>query len=330
MKVRRVLRATISFAMALGLAVVVTACGSSSGESPGETAGAEGKRPTIAAVSLAGSEYNAAYNRGFEKAASQLGLEVSITNSPTIENSDMTATIDAAIATNPEYLIAPAFDSTALRQPLLTASERGIKVIVYDTQVSEPDFILTYVNANYLEYGELAGKELGSLVEGKGKVMLDAVFPGNQGLEEIEDGFAKTLPSSVTELPVQYSHAENSKANAIVRSMLTGEPELSGIAATSAFGGEGSIAALREAGETGKVKAVLLSATPFAISALRKGEAQVVVAEPLESIGERAVHAAYEDANGKSLPKEILLPLCTITVETIDAPENAPCIQKKE
>lgn len=65
-----------------------------------------------------------------------------------------------------------------------------------------------------------------------------------------------------------------------------------------------TIAALREAGKIGKVKAVLLSATSFAISALRKGEVQAVVAEPLESIGERSIEAAYEDANGKKLPKE--------------------------
>ena len=131
----------------------------------------------------------------------------------------------------------------------------------------------------------------------------------------------------MTELPVQYSQGENGKASAIVRATLTREPDLAGISAASAYGAEGSMAALREAGKIGEVKAVLLSATKFAIDALRKDEVQVVVAEPLEDIAIRAVEAAYEDANGKSVPKEILLPLCTITKDTINEPKNKPCLQ---
>jgi ribose transport system substrate-binding protein len=328
MKARQIFTAAVLVAVLVAMALLLAACGSST-NSPSKGHGSGAVKPRIAVVSLAGSEYAAGYNRGFEREAKKLGLEVKVLNSPSVEVSDMTATINAAIATNPTYLLATAVNSKALRQPLLTAHERGIKVITYDTQVDKPNFVTTYVNVNYREYGEHAGTELGRLVGGKGKVMLDDIGPGNQALEELAAGFAKTLPQGVTELPVQYGQGENSKANAIVRGMLTSQPELTGVSAASAFGGEGTIAALREAGKIGKVKAVLLSATSFAISALRKGEVQVVVAEPLESIGERSIEAAYEDANGKTLPKMIVLPLCTITASTISDPKNAPCIQKK-
>jgi ribose transport system substrate-binding protein len=315
--------AILATIVACGL--LLTACGSSGDSATG--AGAGGTKPKIAIVSLAGSEYFAGYNRGFEKAADELDLDVDIHNSPSLEVSPMAATINAAVATNPDYLIAHTPDSTALRQPLLTASERGIKVITYDTQVDEPKFVVTYVNADYHKYGERAGAELSRVIGGEGKVLLDSIIPGNEDLERLQEGFAEALAPGVSELPVQYSQGENGKASAIIRATLTREPDLAGITAASAYGGEGSIAALREAGKTGEVKAVLLSATKFAIDALRQGEVQVVVAEPLEDIGARAVRAAYEDANGKSLPEKIVLPLCTITKDTINDPKNQPCLQ---
>lgn len=331
MKVRQMLPVSIAAILVLAAAVLLAACGGSSGSSSetsseGES-GAGGKKPSIAVVSIAGSEYFTTYNRGFEKASAELGLDVNLQNATAYEPNAVAQTINAVVATNPEYLIAPAIDSAALRQPLLAASERGIKVITYDTQVEEPDFVVTYVNANYHEYGELAGAELGRLVGGTGKVLLDSIVPGNEDLERLQEGFAEALPEGVTELPVQYGQGENSKAAAIVRATLTRYPDLAGVSAASAFGGEGTMAGLQEANKIGQVKAVLLSATKFAVAALENEEVQAIIAEPLETIGYKAVEAAYDDANGKEVPEEIRLPLCTITKENIDAPENAKCIQ---
>jgi len=306
--------------------VFAAACGGSSDDT--SSTGSDGDvKPTIAVVSISGSDYFTSYNKGFEKAADKLGLDVKVQNATAYDPNAVAQTINAAVATKPDYLIAPAIDSAALSQPLRQASERGIKVITYDTQVDDPSFVLSYVNADYHEYGLLAGKELGRLVGGTGKVLLDAIVPGNADLQSLQDGFAEGLPEGVTELPVQYGQGDNSKASAIIRATLSREPDLAGVSAASAFGGEGTIAGLSEAGKTGEVKAVLLSATPFAIAALKDDEAQVVIAEPLQIIAERAVKAAYDDANGKAVPEEIRLPLCTITVKTIDDPKNAKCIQ---
>jgi ribose transport system substrate-binding protein len=326
MRVRQVLTTAACAALLVASALLLAACGSSS-DSSSSGSGAGGVKPKIAVVSFAGSEYFAGYNRGFENEAKKLGLEVEVQNSPSFETSAATATINAAVATNPDYLVVSAVESTALRQPLLAASERGIKVITYDTQVEDPSFVITYVNADYHEYGVAAGRELGRVVGGKGKVMLEAVLPGNLDFEEFEEGFSESLPPGVTELPVQYGQAENSKSAQITRATLTREPDLAGLSATSAFGGEGMMSALKEAGKIGTVKAELLSATPYAIEALRKGEVQVVIAEQLEKIGEAAIKAAYDDANGKELPEKIKLPICTITKATINDPKNAACIQ---
>lgn len=319
-------------------AVMLAGCGSSSSSteangsggsssSSTEANGSGEKKPSIAAVSIAGSEEYELYAKGMEQEAEKLGLDLKVYNSPSLETAAISSTISSAVATNPEYLIAAAIEASALRQPLLNASERGIKVITYDSQVEDPNFVLSFVNSDYHEIGELSAKALGDAIEGNGSMaqMLTAI-PGNQDLESMIEGFEEALRPGLTPLPTQYSQGENGKANEIVRALLTREPNLGGIVAVSGFGGEGTVSALSEAGEIGKVKVVLQIGSPFAIKALRSGEVQAVIGDQPVTIGEEAVKVAYEDANGRPVKPKVVVPVCTLTIENIDHPEYPNCV----
>ena len=168
-------------------------------------------------VGFASNPYYAEYNKGFEAEASKLGLELDIHNSPSFEAGPVTATINAAVASNPEYLLVPAVESTALRPPLLEASKRGVKIITYDTQVDEPDFVTSYVNADYAEYGELSGTAIGELRRRQRQGVADLDHPWQLFLEDFNEGFEAKLPAGVELLPVQYDNLEASKANSIMR-----------------------------------------------------------------------------------------------------------------
>lgn len=324
---KRALTTIAVLAIAVGAITSAAGCGSSSS---GGSTGEDGeKKPSISIVGFGSNPYYAEYNEGFEAEAERLGLDINIHNSSSFEAGPVTATINAAVAENPEYLLVAAVESEALRAPLLAASERGIKVITYDTQVADPDFVTTYVNANYTEYGELSGTAISEGMGGKGKLLLILIIPGNGSLEKFTEGFTGKLPAGVELLPIQYSGLENSKASSITRATLTRDPDLAGLVAFSGFGGEGAIGALEQAGKTGTVKALLTSATPEAIQLLEKGSIQTIVGEQIPKIGEETVKAAYDDANGRTPPKEVLIPLCTITKETIGSPEAKLCERKR-
>lgn len=330
MKARQLLPACGVLVAVLGSAAFLAACGSSSSDSGGTgEEGATGTKPTITMISFAGSDYYAGYVRGAEAEADELGLELEVQDAPSYEASDIAATINAAVATSPDYLLVPAVDAVALRQPLLAASERGVNVITYDSQLEDPDFIVTYVNSDYTEYGRKSAEELGRVAGAKGKALLVSLFTGNDDLERLATGFHEGLPASMTELPVQYDQAENGKAAAIVRATLTREPELAGLAAPSGFGAEGAIAALREAGKVGDVKVVLYAASDdeFSINAVRKGEAQAVIGIELAEVAKAAVDAAVEDAEGKDLPPRLSVPFCVITEETVNKPADERCVR---
>jgi ribose transport system substrate-binding protein len=70
-------------------------------------------------------------------------------------------------------VLAP-IDDTALKRPVAAAMQKGIPVVIMDSPLrGEPvkDFVST-VSTNNHRAGEMAGEQLGKLLDGKGKVML--------------------------------------------------------------------------------------------------------------------------------------------------------------
>ena len=70
-------------------------------------------------------------------------------------------------------VLAP-IDDTALKRPVAAAMQKGIPVVIMDSALKgEPvkDFVSTVSTNNY-RGGEMAGEQLGKLLDGKGKVVL--------------------------------------------------------------------------------------------------------------------------------------------------------------
>ena len=70
-------------------------------------------------------------------------------------------------------VLAP-IDDTALRRSVAAAMQKGIPVVIMDSALKgEPlkDFVCT-VSTNNHRAGEMAGEQLGKLLDGKGKVVL--------------------------------------------------------------------------------------------------------------------------------------------------------------
>jgi ribose transport system substrate-binding protein len=85
-------------------------------------------------------------------------------------------------------VLAP-IDDTALKRPVATAKQKGIPVMMIDSALKgEPvkDFVSTVSTNNY-RGGEMAGEQLGKLLDGKGKVVLFRFKEGsaNTGQREV-------------------------------------------------------------------------------------------------------------------------------------------------
>ena len=91
-------------------------------------------------------------------------------------------------------VLAP-IDDTALKRPVAVAMQKGIPVVIMDSALKgEPvkDFVSTVSTNNY-RGGEMAGEQLGKLLDGKGKVVLFRFKEGSASTGQREAGFLEAI-----------------------------------------------------------------------------------------------------------------------------------------
>ena len=130
-------------------------------------------------------------------------------------------------------VLAP-IDDTALKRPVAAAMQKGIPVVIMDSPLKgEPvkDFVST-VSTNNHRGGEMAGEQLGKLLEGKGKVVLFRFKKGSEGTGQREAGFLeaiKKFPNIQVIADNRYSGTTAREAQSSALKMLNKLKETDGI-----------------------------------------------------------------------------------------------------
>ena len=91
-------------------------------------------------------------------------------------------------------VLAP-IDDTALKRPVAAAMQKGIPVVIMDSALKgEPvkDFV-SKVSTNNYRGGEMAGEQLGKLLDGKDKVVLFRFKEGSASTGQREAGFLEAI-----------------------------------------------------------------------------------------------------------------------------------------
>ena len=82
---------------------------------------------------------------GANEEAWKLGVKITQQAPPKYEPASQIPIVNAAVARKPDAIIVAATDAEALQAPLEQAAQRGIKVVTFDTTVSDPSFAVTHV-----------------------------------------------------------------------------------------------------------------------------------------------------------------------------------------
>ncbi len=82
-------------------------------------------------------------------------------------------TLDAVIAENPTVLCMSASDIESCQAQLEAASENGIPVVVFDSNVNEDELVAAFRGTDNTYVGKLAAEKLADAIGGSGKI---AVF----------------------------------------------------------------------------------------------------------------------------------------------------------
>jgi ribose transport system substrate-binding protein len=216
-----------------------------------------------------------------------------------------------------------ASDRDALSNALDRAAKENIPVTIFDSGVNSKNY-MTFLATDNLGAGKMAARKLGELLQGKGTVAEIQHAPGSQSTGERERGFESVMASDFPKIQIvarQYSMSDRAKGMTVTENILTANPHLDGLFASSEPSSVGAAQALKARGLNGKIRFVAFDASQGLVDSLEDGTIDALVAQDPFRIGLEAVGTLADKLNGKQPAKLIELPATVITKADLQKPE---------
>ncbi len=199
------------------------------------------------------------------------------------------------------------------------AHAASIPVVVVDTDVAWPPKV-SYVGTDNRYGGKLAGEFIVKALRGKGKVALVTGIPGVRSIEDRQEGCLEVLKATpgIEIAAQQPANSERSLALTVMENILTSQPEIGAVFASSDQMALGAIEAIDARGKTGKIIVVGFDAGEEALQAIRQGRIQAAVAQRPFLMGKLGIEAAYRAAKREPVEKRIDTGTELITPENLE------------
>ena len=195
----------------------------------------------------------------------------------------------------------------------------------------ETDSIVSYVATDNLKGGQLAADRLGTLLNGKGKVLLLRLQEGSASTEERERGFLERLkekfPAIVVVSSDQYAGPTRETAKRASENLLNRfGGDLQGIFTPNESSTIGMLLALQDMKKAGKVKFIGFDASQILIDAMRAHELDGIAVQNPMRMGYLGVKAMVAHLRGEPVERRIDTGVTLVTPENLDLPETKAVI----
>ena len=271
---------------------------------------------------------------GARQAGTELGVEI-IWKGPLKEDdrAQQIAVVQQFVSSGVSAIVLAPLDDTALRNPVRSAGEHDIPVVIFDSALkgeAGKDFV-SFVATNNYRGGELAGAELARLLGGKGKVVLLRYAEGSASTAEREAGFLSVLkqhPGLTLIVDNRYGGATISTAQDASMNLIDKIREADGIFCPNESSTQGMLLALRQTGLAGTKTFVGFDTSSFLLAALNKGEIQALVAQNPTRMGYLGVTTAVKHLRGEKVEPAIDTGCVLVTKENRHTPEVEAVVGK--
>ena len=267
---------------------------------------------------------------GAEKAGQEMGVDILWTGALNEDDRDaQISVVENIITRQVDGMVLAPLDDTALRRPVDEAMQGGIPVVIFDTGLQGDNYI-SYVATDNFKAGQLAGRYMAELLEGKGKVVVLRYSEGSDSTTQREDGFLDAI--QVTEgieivTSNQYAGVTTESALKATENLLfrfggaEGRLGIDGIFCATEPTTLGILRALQNAGYAGKVKFIGFDSSETMIAALRAGELHGFVVQNPMQIGYLGVQTMVRHIRGEQMPQRIDTGSILVTKENLDDPD---------
>jgi ribose transport system substrate-binding protein len=298
---------------ALVMAVALAACGSSSSSSTGSSSGGGATTSTAAAGSgTATKKYNISFvaalvndsyfvtiKCGALAEAKKLGINLKWTGPTSNDVSAEIQAFNAASLTNPDGMVLAPFSNTGFGGVVRPLMARGIPVVASGETLDPPDALTTFIT-NFLTGGNSLASEVGTLTGGTGTMGIVADTTGNKTDSDRYTGLIPILHQRYPKLTVlapQYGQNSSARAASITSALISGNPNLKLVYASSGPEAVGAASAIAAAHATGKIKLMSFDSSPPQIALLKRNELAATVAQSPFLDGELTVKAVVDYLN---------------------------------
>ncbi len=267
---------------------------------------------------------------GAKEAASQLGVNLTVTGGDTWGAPVQTPIINAVTAKRPDAVLVAPNDVSASIQPLQQMKQAGVKVIEVDTHVNDSSISLSQIATDNLGAGKQAAKALAQQVgSASGSVLVVNVKPGISTTDQRAQGFEEEIKNypNLKYLGVQYDDDDPAKAAQIVKATYAAHKDLVGIFAANLFSAEGSATGVKNTGATG-VKIIAFDASPKEVEDLKAGTISALVSQKPFDIGKFGVEQAVHALKGEAVQKQIETGFIVATQQNINDPAVSKYLYK--
>lgn len=261
---------------------------------------------------------------GALKAGDEYGYEV-FWNAPQIEidAGRQIAIVENLITRRVAGIVLAPVDEEALVAVVERAADGGIPVSIFDSGI-KTEKIVAYVATDNYEAGRMAGRRMGEILGGKGKVGVIGFMPGSASTVQRERGFGDVLAEEFPEigsLGVRFNMADRAKAMEEAENLMTAHPDLAGLFADNESSTDGTVRAVKQRGSAGKVKIVGFDASERLIDEMRGGAIDSIVVQDPCKMGYEAAKAMGEYLAGREPVRKMDSGAYLVTPENVDAAE---------
>jgi ribose transport system substrate-binding protein len=221
-------------------------------------------------------------------------------------------------------VLAP-LDNRALVRPVEEAKGAGVPTVIIDSGL-ESEAMESYISTDNRKGGELAADRLGTLLGGKGNVLVMRYAEGSASTTERENGFLDRVKSRYPGLKVvssdQYSGATRETAKRASENLLNRfGADLQGVFVPNESGTIGMLLALQDMGKAGKVRFVGFDASQVLLDAMRAGQLDGIAVQNPMRMGYLGVKTMVAHLRGQPVEKRIDTGVTMVTPENLDTPD---------
>lgn len=265
---------------------------------------------------------------GARKAEAELGGVVVTYRGPEKEDDreQQVSLVQNLIAGKYDAIVLAPLDDKALVGPVKQATAAKIPVVIIDSGLEAKageDFV-SFVATDNEEGGRLAGKKLGELMEGKGKVLLLRYQEGSASTALREKGFLEAIAKfeGITVVdPKRYAGPTRGSAQEAAENLLSANGDIAGVFCPNESSTFGMLLALRGRGMAGKVKFVGFDASEGLVEALRAGQIDALTVQNPVRMGYLGVKTAVDHLRGKMVEARVDTGVGVITRDSLSSPE---------